>query len=208
MKKAFSLVEIGIMLLVVTSVFFAVVPFSVSNIKQAKFIADWKEYTNQVQYSFETLKEYKKNHAIDNKASVKRLMEYLDGRNISSNSKEVKNYRYKMMNGKFYQKMNIKKFDEVYIDERNRLIGIEYNKSENGKVFCSEKTPCATVWVDINGKTRPNTVGNDIFIFEIYPNSAEAFGKGISFESLKKDCSHDGTGMFCSKFYLLGGDLQ
>ena len=55
MKKAFSLVEIGLVLIIFTAVFFIVVPFSVSNVKQAKFISEWKSYMEQVSYSFETL---------------------------------------------------------------------------------------------------------------------------------------------------------
>ena len=65
MKKAFSLVEIGFVLFILASVFFIVTPLSVSNIKQAKFIADWKGYMEQVSYSYETLIEYKKANNLD-----------------------------------------------------------------------------------------------------------------------------------------------
>lgn len=206
-KKAFSLVEIVILFFVITAVFLAVVPLSVSNIKQAKFISEWKNYMNQVEYSYETLKEYKKEHPLNHKESVNRLMKYMDGRDIHADSKEIKNYRYKMMNGNFYQKMNIKKFDKVYLDERKRIIGVEYEKTDNEN-RCNNKTPCATVWVDINGKKKPNIVGKDIYVYELYVDKAEPYGMGMDISDLKYDCSHRGTGMSCSAFYILGGDLQ
>ena len=207
LKKAFSLVEIGIVLFVVAAVFFTVVPFSYSNVKQARFISEWKNYMNQVEYSHEVLNEYKKGHPLNDRESADKLMEYLDGRSIHSDSKEVKNYKYKMMNGKFYQKMNIKKFDKIYLDEKKRLIGLEYEKTDTEN-RCSSKNPCATVWVDINGGKRPNTVGNDIFVYEFYVDKVAPYGMGMDISDLKKDCSHSGTGMCCSSFYILGGDLQ
>ena len=80
MKKAFSLVEISIVLFMLTAVLFAVVPFSISNIKQAKLTAEWKSYMEQVSYSFETLNEYKKINNLDKKSSIERLMHYLDAK--------------------------------------------------------------------------------------------------------------------------------
>lgn len=198
MKKAFSLVEIGIVLFILTAVFFIVVPFSVSNIKQARFISEWKSYMGQVLYSFETLVEYKKINNLDEKASVERLMHYLDAKPISDKNK-LKSYKYKMMNGNFYQKMKIDKFDEIYKDTNGRLIGVEYSL---------ENEPYATVWTDLNGKNKPNIVGKDIFVYEIYPNFVSPYGKGMKMESVKNDCSKTGTGMTCSHYYILGGDLK
>ena len=202
MKKAFSLVEICFVLFIIAAVFFAVVPFSVSNIKQARFISEWKGYMEQVSYSFETLIEYKKYNNIDEKESVKRLFHYLDAKPVYDDGK-YKNYRLKMMNGKFYQKLNIKKYDEIYTDIKGRLIGVEYSKSE-----CTKNQPCTTVWIDLNSKKKPNIVGKDIFIYEIYEDSVSPYGKGIKVETMKKDCSKKGTGMSCSQFYILGGDLK
>ena len=203
MKKAFSLVEIGFVLFIITAIFFVAVPLSISNLKQARFIADWKDYVDQVQYSFETLTEYKKTKNLDTKASVQRLIKYLDGKLTDKN--DYKFYKYKMMNGRIYQLINLNKFDEVYVDPQNRLIGVEYGEDSCRE---SEKVPCATVWTDLNGTKKPNIVGKDIFVYEVYDNNIEPYGNGINFESLKNDCSKFGTGMSCSKFYLLGGDLK
>ena len=198
MKKAFSLVEIGFLLFILAAVFFTVIPFSVTNVKQAKFISVWKNYMEQVSYSFETLVEYKKNNNLDGKASVERLMHYLDAKPFPDKDK-LKNYKYKMMNGNFYQKMNVDKFDEIYKDASGRLIGIEYS-------FGNESY--ATVWTDLNGKNAPNIVGKDIFVYEIYSDSVSPYGKGMKIESVRNDCSKTGTGMTCSQFYILGGDLK
>ena len=201
-KKAFSLVEIGLVFFVITAVFFAVIPFSVSNVKQAKLIAEWKNYEKQVQYSFETLNEYKKNNSLDIKGSVDRLLSYMDAKPMSTEM--IKDYKYKMMNGHIFQKMNFQNFDKFYVDVDKRYIGVQY---ENG-VCKSAKIPCATVWVDVNGSKSPNIVGKDIFVYEIYPDKIEAFGSGMDFYSMQSDCSKTGTGMSCSKFYLVGGDLK
>ena len=72
-KRAFSLVEIIIVLFIMAAVFFAIVPFSVSNIKQAKFIAVWKDYMKQVDYSYETLTEYQKENPLKKKEAFLRL---------------------------------------------------------------------------------------------------------------------------------------
>ena len=200
MKKAFSLVEIGFVLFVLMAVFFTVIPFSVSNIKQVKNITEWKDYIAQAEYSFETLLEFKKTSKLNTKESIAKFMKYIDAKNVSSNDKRIKHYKYKMMNGKFYQKMNISNFDETYIDIYGKIIGVKYGEG------CDTITPCATIWVDLNGKKKPNIVGYDIFIYEMYKNSISPYGKGLDYETLKKDCSKKGTGMLCSQFYLIGGD--
>ncbi|MBQ7450572.1 hypothetical protein IJS77_04075 [bacterium] len=198
MKKAFSLVEISFVLFVLAAVLFAVVPFSLSNVKQARFISEWKNYMEQISYSFETLEEYKRENDLDETASVKRRMHYLDAELLTDKS-YLNQYRYKMMNGNFYKKMNINKFDEIYMTPDGNLMGVEYSIGSS---------PYATVWTDLNGKKKPNIVGNDIFIFEIYKNSIVPYGKGVKFESMRSDCSKSGTGMFCSQYYILGGDLK
>ena len=202
MKKAFSLVEISFVLFVLAAVLFAVVPFSVSNIKQAKFISEWKNYMAQVSYSYETLAEYKKTNNLDDKASVKMLMNYLDA-TLVSDKNSLKNYKYKMMNGNIYQKIKIDRFDEIYKDVNHRLIGVQY--MEKG---CSLNLPCQTVWTDLNGTLKPNIVGKDIFVYEIYKDSVSPYGKGVSVKTMKEDCSKFGTGMLCSQYYILGGDLK
>ena len=203
MKKAFSLVEIGFVLLIITVVFFTAVPFSVSNVKQARLIAEWKNYVEQINYTYETLKEYKKNKKLTIKASVSRLIGYLDGKKTENDY--LDNYKFKMMNGYFYQKMSPKKFDEVYIDIKKRIIGVEY-----GDINCEKKenVPCATIWIDLNGKRKPNIVGKDIFLYEYYPDRVDPYGKGMSYNTLKYDCSRTGTGLSCSEYYLMGGSLK
>ena len=200
--KAFSLIEIIIIFFVLSAVFFAVVPFSISNIKQAKYIAAWKDYMAQAEYSYEILSEYQKDNPLDKKEALKKFMQYLDAKEISKDDAVVKKYRYKMMNGKFYQNIHLKDFDEIYKDINGRLIAAEYKKD------CGNNSECITVWVDINGNSKPNIVGKDIFVYEIFKKSIQTYGNGIEFSKLKQDCSITGSGMYCSKFYLIGGDLR
>lgn len=202
MKKAFSLVEIGIILFIIAAVTFIVVPFSISNVKQAKFIAAWKDYMGQVTYSYEILSEYKKNNELTRDDAFEKLMGYLNAGEVSKNSQELVGYKYKMLNGKFYQNINLDKFDAVYVDIQNRIIGVEKGKT------CSSFQPCRTVWIDINGKDKPNIVGEDIFVYEIYSDGVMPYGKGLGIDSLRRDCSRSGSGMTCSEYYLIGGDLK
>ena len=201
-KKAFSLVEIIIVLFIMAAVFFAIVPFSVSNIKQAKFIAVWKDYMKQVDYSYETLTEYQKENPLKKKEAFLRLMNYLDAKIVSKDEERIKNYSYKMMNGKFFHKIKLADFDEIYQDINGRLIGAEYKK------ICKEHHECIRVWIDLNGEYKPNVVGKDIFVYEISDNFVQPYGDGIEFSKLKEGCSPQGNGMYCSKYYLIGGDLQ
>lgn len=199
MKRAFSLVEIIFVLFVLATVFFTVIPLSLSNVKQAKFISDWKNYMEQVIYSYETLSEYKKNYNIDEKASIKRLLHYLDAKPAKLSDKNIKNYKYRMLNSRFYKKNNIDSSTKVYSDINGHLMWVEYTN----KAF-----PIAMVWVDLNGYKNPNIVGKDIFVYEIYKDSVSPYGKNLNMKSIKADCSRLGTGMACSQFFILGGNLK
>ena len=61
---------------------------------------------------------------------------------------------------------------------------------------------------DVNGPTGPNTWGKDVFGFNIYDTHFEPFGKKEAVANQKKDCSRYGKGIFCSNYYLIGGNFD
>ena len=63
------------------------------------------------------------------------------------------------------------------------------------------------MFVDINGKEKPNRIGQDIFFMSVYKNSVTALGNGKNHARLKTDCSPIGRGVYCSEYYLLGGSF-
>ena len=204
MKKSFSLVEIGFVLFIMMAVVFTALPLSVSNINQARLVASWKDYSKQINYSFETFSEFKKHHRrMSIKTSTAKLMEYLDAKPVSADI--LGNYKYRMMNERFYKELDPVRFDEVYVDVKGRISAIEY---EDLMCMRHKDNSCITVWVDLNGVKKPNTVGKDIFAYKVYSKGIRFYGYGMGTEGMREDCSKKGTGLGCSQFYLLGGDIK
>ena len=61
---------------------------------------------------------------------------------------------------------------------------------------------------DVNGKKGPNVWGKDIFGLNIYNDKFEPIGKNEPINIQKQDCSKNGTGLFCSNYYLIGGHFD
>lgn len=53
---------------------------------------------------------------------------------------------------------------------------------------------CGTIFVDVNGFKKPNTLGKDVFRIFVYENKTQAFGNGST-------C--DGDGSNCGAYYLI-----
>ena len=48
----------------------------------------------------------------------------------------------------------------------------------------------------------------DLIGLNIYDDRFEPFGKHKSLNEQKQDCSKNGTGLFCSNYYLIGGNFD
>ncbi|MBQ8458642.1 prepilin-type N-terminal cleavage/methylation domain-containing protein [bacterium] len=60
---------------------------------------------------------------------------------------------------------------------------------------CKDSTQrCGYILVDINGKSKPNTIGRDIYRIEVYDDRIEA--------NSNNDCEKTSNGFGCSKKYL------
>ena len=93
------------------------------------------------------------------------------------------------------------KFDKFNLTYQNAVIAYKFFDAPNDKVI-------GRVMYDVNGKTGPNTWGKDVFGLNIYEDKLEPFGKEQSFTKQKQDCSGKGTGVYCSNYYLIGGNFD
>ncbi|MBP3924272.1 type II secretion system protein [bacterium] len=59
---------------------------------------------------------------------------------------------------------------------------------------------CGGVWIDINGKNPPNTIGRDVFSFAITKNSIT--------RPDSNDCKSDAAGWSCTNWILEKGDMD
>ena len=60
---------------------------------------------------------------------------------------------------------------------------------------------------DVNGKQGPNVWGKDVFGMNIYQDTVSPFGENASSEDVEFDCSRQGTGLYCSTYYINGGSF-
>jgi hypothetical protein len=60
----------------------------------------------------------------------------------------------------------------------------------------------AKIIFDVNGKSKPNVWGKDVFGMNIYGDKVLPFGSELDKMSVELDCSRQGTGKACSSYYL------
>ena len=94
-------------------------------------------------------------------------------------------------------------FDNFFMTEENQIVGLKWFDKD-----CHEKTVCGILVFDVNGITPPNTWGKDVFGLNILEKGIEPIGKDVDAVALKTNCSKNGAGVFCSYFYLIGGDFE
>ena len=64
------------------------------------------------------------------------------------------------------------------------------------------------IYADINGKTKPNRLGHDIFLIFLTPNAGVSLmpnGRVTTREDLIKDCNKNGDGLYCGAVIMLDG---
>ena len=207
-RKAFTIVEIALVIFVILMVASIFIPLNITNIEQAERIAKWKNTFEEAKYSFELLKaQDKKLFELNGNATSKQVFDkikpYLNIEENNVSSDYFKNYKYTFLNGKRVNKLSNYYVDEFTLLKSDIIIGFRLNEGLNN----DESIPYGIMLFDINGLKKPNKIGVDIFGINIYPNKIKAFGDGHSHSALKVNCSSLGTGVFCSKYYLIGGKI-
>ena len=181
-----------------------VLPFNVNNLDQAQRIAVWKSEFEQLNYCFSLVNMYehsmlpKKDNATE-ADEIKLLIPY-----FNMDKKDYilkKKYKYRKKNGRPAGKNGQFCFDKIYKLKDGKLISLKKNINKN----INHNMPSFFMLVDINGRKRPNRIGQDIFFISIFKDHIEALGHDRPYVALKTNCSPLGSGVYCSEYYLLGG---
>lgn len=210
-KRAFSIIEILIVFFLILMVASIFIPLNLANLKQAERVVKWKNTFEETKYSFEVLKanqhslfeSLKSNKVRSSKVAFDMMKPYLNISHSKSAGDYFKDYKYKFLNGR-----RVKKKSSFYVDnfatlESGVIIGFRLNK--NRSVYVN--SPIGIMMFDINGLEKPNRVGKDVFFISVSEKEIKAVGDGHSTSVMKANCSPIGTGTFCSKYYLIGGNF-
>lgn len=212
MKKHFWRIEYSITLFVIFAIVLMFIPTKFIATKEATFISMWNETINKMEYVFsamnahsdsDILKGLKK--AKDNAQREQLMMTLVKPylRISESNVLQKKSYQPKYMNGKVVDKNDRYYFDKLYLSKNNKIVGLKDIKDED--VF----HPVFLMFFDMNGLKGPNTWGKDIFGLNIFiDGNISPLGSGWNIKDLKSDCSPNGTGVGCSHYYRIGGEIN
>jgi len=91
-------------------------------------------------------------------------------------------------------------FNKFFENEHGNIIGFKWINPK-----CRINEICAVISVDINGFKKPNKWGRDVYGIDLYREGIEPSGSRKSFNELRKDCSRNGSGVYCSAYFLIGG---
>ena len=97
-------------------------------------------------------------------------------------------------------------FSEIYTTDSNATLAFKWYDSPKIEQH-TNKLILGILMYDVNGKIGPNVWGKDIFGMNIYKDKLEPFGTSVSNDEVEFDCSRQGTGMYCSTYYLNGGSF-
>lgn len=185
------------------------VPFRLINMEQAERIAKWKTVYEELRYSFGLVKLHE-GHIVPKMEELdkvfveqdmfERIKPYLNPVDNSYKNPYNRGYFYK--NATPVKKHTMFYFDKFIEIKNGVLVGLK----KNFDYIEGDKKPEYILLVDINGKYRPNLIGQDIFFIGVYADEIMALGQNAK-ESLKTNCSILGNGVFCSEYYLMGGQL-
>lgn len=211
MKKHFWKIEYSITIFVIFAIVLLFIPTRFISSKEASFVSRWNDSYNKMNYIFSAmnaqadsdiikgLKKATTNHERE-KYMMLLVKPYL---RISDQNKLKKKYDYFYMNGRKVQKGDEYYFDNLYMTSNNKIVGIKDIKDED--IF----HPAFIMMFDINGYKGPNAWGKDIFGINIFVDSSiTPLGKGYDTEKLKHDCSMQGSGVYCSHYYRIGGEFS
>jgi hypothetical protein len=179
-------------------------PVSIQSTRQANFISKWNEMYNKVDYMFQVIHAQISDDVIKNASKMadderERLLLLLVKPYLRINTEKTvpKRYKPRYVNGARVYKGQEYHFDDMFLTEDNKVVGVKDLKGSSGK-------PTFMLMFDINGFIPPNTWGKDIFGINIFEDGhIEAFGQGLAIDKLRHDCLSTGIG--CSHYYKIGG---
>ena len=181
-----------------------ILPFNVNNLEQAHRIAVWKSEFEQLNYCFSLVDLYEhsiipKKNKVTEEEEMNFIMPYF---NMDKDDCILtKKYKYRKKNGGTVAKDSQFYFNKIYKLKNGKLISLKKNINHNIK----ENRPYFFMLIDINGRKKPNRIGQDIFFVSIFKDHIEALGHDRPHVAIKTNCSPLSSGVYCSEYYLLGG---
>ncbi len=207
---SFGVFNIISLLSIILLIIVIIIPFNLINLEQAQRIATWKTVYDELDYSFKLVCMHEGKIIPDSDEAQKILTEeyiweligpYI---NMKSNKEKIlKKYNYRKMNASPINKNWKYYFHKFYEMKNGMLLSLKSNETE----LKDENHPLYYMFLDINGVKKPNRIGQDIFIINIYKDRISALGEGKPYSRLKTNCSPIGSGLYCSEYYLRGGSF-
>ena len=194
MKKAFTLVEVIILLVIFVLVALLVIPLSIDDTIQARNVSKWRQVHNDFAEIPTSIKTFS-NGDITLQSFITALVK------VHPLNKVV-TYKIKYLNGETPKDEYT--FKEIYTTDSGATLAFKWYSKYRIESHSNRKI-LGILMYDTNGKSGPNVWGKDIFGMNIYKDSIEPFGNSLINDEIEFDCSRQGTGLYCSSFYLNGG---
>ncbi len=195
-------------LIIIVLIILIILPFNINNLEQAKRIAKWKSEYENLQYCFSLVKLHENSIAqadivskelLSEEAFIEMIKPYFT---FAENPEyKSRRYGYRAMNGRPVGKTKQFYFNKFLKLKDNTIVSVRKNISE----IMGINQPIYFMYVDINGRKKPNRIGQDIFFISIFNDHIEPLGHDRPYSALKTNCSPIGSGVYCSEYYILGG---
>lgn len=207
-EKRFWKLEYTITLLVVFVIVVLLIPTSIQSTLQADLIGRWKDCYSRFSYMQDVISKHeqenmlaKLNRTSDKKEREKLIMVLIKPYFRLTEFKYSKHYHPKYMNGSKIMQGDLYNFTELYTGGNNIIVGLQDLNDE------SEDDAMFMMMFDVNGIMPPNIWGKDIFGAKVFKDRVDPIGKSLPLDTMRNDCSQEGTGVSCSYYYTIGGSF-
>ena len=192
MKKGFTIVEVSILFVIFLIVAFLAAPLSLDDTMQAKHTSRWRSVQQDFSNIFYSVTTQEEETSLPFETVLDNILDNETKENTPS-------YKITFLNGTFPN--NTYRFKDFHTTYSNATLAIKLFEVPQNNIQ-------GILMYDVNGKTGPNVWGKDVFGLNIYKDKFEPFGKNEPVSNQKQDCSRNGTGLFCSNYYLIGGSFD
>ncbi len=192
MKKAFTIVEVSILFVIFLIVAFLVAPLSLDDSLQAKNTSRWRNIQTEFANIMYSINMQKGNDDYNFEKTFSTAMK-------SEIKEPITPYKITFMNGTY--PTSAYRFNDYYQTRENSVVAY--------KLFSNNTdSSMGMLMYDVNGSVGPNVWGKDVFGFNIYSDRFEPFCKNDPISVQKQECTKSGTGLCCSNYYLIGGNIN
>lgn len=210
-RDGFLLTEIIISVCIVALIAVILFPLKIIDLNQAERIAAWKTFYPDLLYSFDLMRidgqkfisDYKNTENKNPVLYFDYFTKYLDidyGKPVINN---YFNYHHMFLNGKTVRNLSKYKANKFVSLKNGMIIGFAgINDIQN-----EDNVPLGILFVDVDGKTKQNSIGKDVFVVLLYTDKIVPMGASSTIQEMKEDCSAVGSGLKCAAYYLMGSSF-